>query len=407
MSDVIYPFIKGGAEKRIYDLSKRLVQNGHEVHIFGIKWWKGEKVIEKDGVIFHGVCNPVPLYTKGRRSIGEAVYFSCNLLWYLLKDDFDVVDCTQSPHLHCYAAKVASIVKKFPVIVTWHEAWTTNDYWESYMGPLGILGTVVDIGTRKVADEVIASSNKTKDDLVSMGVEVGKISVVPNGIDFDEIQNIPPSKEEFDIIFVGRMIKGKHVDILLRAVALLAKRFPKIKTGIVGYGPEDMYLKELAAKLDIVNNVRFFGFVNDHRDVMSIMKASKIFVHPSTQEGGPSIVALEANACGLPVIAVNHKMGISSELIVDGYNGFLIERLTPELVAEEVCLILENKKMGKEMRQNAINFARLYDWKRLINLIEDVYFHVSGLRGSKSNMEITAIPVCELEMNHDDVLVNA
>jgi len=379
VSDVIYPFIKGGAEKRIYDVSKRLVQKGHEVHIFGIKWWEGREVIKKDGVLFHGVCNPVPLYTKGRRSIKEAVYFSCNLLPYLLKDNFDVIDCTQSPYLHCYVAKVASIIKKSPVIITWHEVWAINDYWATYMGSLGILGKVVDIGITKMADKVIASSIKTKDDLVSMGVEVGKISVVPNGIDFDEIQNIPPSQEEFDIIFVGRMIKGKHVDILLQAVALLEKRFPKIKIGIIGYGPESTSLKKLVAKLDIKKNVRFFGFVEDHRDVMSIMKTSKIFVHPSTQEGGPSIVALEANACGLPVIAVKHKMGISNELITDGYNGFFIERLTPELVAERACLILENKKLRKEMKQNAINFAGQYDWKRLINLIEDVYFHASEL----------------------------
>jgi glycosyltransferase involved in cell wall biosynthesis len=195
VSDVIYPFVKGGAEKRIYDLSKRLVQNGNEVHIFGIKWWDGKAVIEKDGVFLHGVCNPVPLYTKGRRSIGEAVYFSCNLFWHLLKNDFDVVDCTQSPHLHYYVAKAVSLIKRFPVIITWHEAWRTNDYWKSYMGSIGIFGTIVDIGTIKIADKIITSSSKAKDDLVSIGVSEEKINAVPNGIDFDLIQNIAPYPE--------------------------------------------------------------------------------------------------------------------------------------------------------------------------------------------------------------------
>ncbi len=78
--DAVYPWIKGGAEKRIYEISKRLVDRGHEVHWFGIGWWSedGSKTIDHDGIILHGVCRPMQLYVNGRRSIKEAIYFASN-----------------------------------------------------------------------------------------------------------------------------------------------------------------------------------------------------------------------------------------------------------------------------------------------------------------------------------------
>ena len=54
--DVIYPCVKGGVEKRVWELAVRLAKRGHEVHLFGMKFWEGEAVIKKDDVIIHGVC---------------------------------------------------------------------------------------------------------------------------------------------------------------------------------------------------------------------------------------------------------------------------------------------------------------------------------------------------------------
>ena len=82
--DVIYPYVKGGAEKRIWELSKRLARKGHEVHIFGMKFWAGGDVFTNDGVHLHGICEPKELYVEGRRSIKEAIYFARKLISPLL-----------------------------------------------------------------------------------------------------------------------------------------------------------------------------------------------------------------------------------------------------------------------------------------------------------------------------------
>ena len=68
VTDVIYPYIKGGAEKRIHEFSYRL-KEGNEVHVYGIKWRDGPSVLKKDGITYHGVCRPRRLYKNGRRSI--------------------------------------------------------------------------------------------------------------------------------------------------------------------------------------------------------------------------------------------------------------------------------------------------------------------------------------------------
>ena len=92
--DAVYPWIKGGAEKRIYEIGKRLAAK-HEVHWFGVGWWldgsRDGRTIEHDGIYMHPVCKPVQLYVDGRRSIGEAIYFAAKLMPKLMKERFDVL----------------------------------------------------------------------------------------------------------------------------------------------------------------------------------------------------------------------------------------------------------------------------------------------------------------------------
>ena len=129
--DVIYPFVKGGAEKRVMEIATRLAARGHDVHIFGMKYWDGEDVIEREGVHLHGVCASQDLYVDGKRSIKTSVYFSWKLL-RSLEGDFDVIDAQEFPYFPCFSAKLFSILKRTPLVITWHEVW--GDYWREYLG---------------------------------------------------------------------------------------------------------------------------------------------------------------------------------------------------------------------------------------------------------------------------------
>ena len=98
------------------------------------------------------------------------------------------------------------------------------------------------------------------------------------------------------------------------------------------------------------------------------MKSSKVFVLPSTREGF-GIVALEANACGLPVVAVSHPKNAAADLIIDGRNGFLCE-LNEEDVAEKITMALEGTT---NMSPACLDYGKQHDWDRIVDIIEDAY----------------------------------
>ncbi|MEM2890625.1 MAG: glycosyltransferase, partial [Candidatus Hadarchaeum sp.] len=125
--DAVYPFVKGGAERRMYELSRRLAKRGHEVHVFGMRWWVEEPEIEREGVHLHGVCRAMPLYSRGRRSIRAALAFAMSVLPHLTREKFDVIDCYQAPYLHAFPAKAATVLRRTPLVITWHEVW--RGYW--------------------------------------------------------------------------------------------------------------------------------------------------------------------------------------------------------------------------------------------------------------------------------------
>jgi len=368
--DAVYPWIKGGAEKRIYEISRRLADRGHEVHWYGIGWWFGDcnsKTIEHDGIILHGVCKPMQLYVDGRRSIKEAIYFARKLLPKLIKEKFDVIDCQEFPYFPCFSAKVHSLFRRIPLVITWHEIW--DKYWFEYLGKKGLFGWIAERITAKLTNKNVAVSERTKKDLESLGVK--NVEVIHNGIDFKKIESVKPSEEESDIVFAGRLIKDKNVDVLIKAISLIKRDIPDIKCIIIGDGPEKKKLMNLANELKVENNVKFVGFLENHDDVVAYMKSSKVFVLPSTREGF-GIVALEANACGLPVVTVNHRMNAACDFINNGENGYICE-LSAEDIAKKVLIGLE---MGNIMKRKCIENAIKYDWSNMVDLTESFYERV-------------------------------
>jgi glycosyltransferase involved in cell wall biosynthesis len=366
--DVIYPYVKGGTERRVWEISKRLAKKGHEVHIFGMKYWDGKAAFMKEGVYLHGVCEPKELYVNGRRSIKEAIYFARKLIIPLMKEDCEIIDCQEFSYLPCFSAKICSSWKRIPLVLTWHEVW--DDYWYEYLGKRGVFGKGIEKMTTHLTDKMIAVSERTKNDLERIGVK-NEIKLIPNGIDFKLIERIEASDEKSDVIFAGRLIKEKNVDILIKAVKLIKKEIPEVKCIIIGEGPEKRKLEKLVDDFGVGNNIKFTGFLDDYKDIISRMKSSKVFVLPSAREGF-GIVALEANACGLPVITVNHKMNATCDFINNDINGFICA-LSEEDVAAKILIGLRE---GKDMASGCIDSASRYDWQEIFNLTESTYEEV-------------------------------
>lgn len=316
-----YPNSIGGIEKRIWQVAKRLAERGHEVTAFGIKHWKEEDIIMREGVRLWGVCPPQKLFVNGRRSIKEAIYFAYKVLPPLLKENFDIIDCQNFPYFPCFSAKLGSIRRKSRLVITWHEVW--DNYWFNYLGKKGIFGKIIERIVTHLTDEIVAVSELTKGDLRKIGVR-NDIKVIPNGVDFTIISEVVPSNQESDIIFAGRLIKEKNIDLLVKSIRCVKGKTPNISCIIIGDGPERNNLKGLIHELNLENNILMTGFVQEHKQVLSYMKSSRVFVSPSTREGF-GISALEANACGLPVITVSHPQNAICSLITNSENGFICQ----------------------------------------------------------------------------------
>jgi glycosyltransferase involved in cell wall biosynthesis len=360
--DAVYPWIKGGAEKRVYELSRRLAARGHEVHCYGIKWWSGENTITQDGVNIHGICSPMNLYSGERRSIREAVWFASKLL-LSFSQKFDVVDCQEFPYIPCFTAKLSTKLKGGELFITWHEIW--GDYWRHYLGDAGAVGIRIEKAITRLSDNNIAVSEMIRRDLETLGVQ--NVRVVPNGIDFYRIDQIKASERDSDIIYVGRLAEHKNIKILISAIARVKIDRSDIKTIIIGDGPERENLERQTQQLGLEKNVLFTGFMENYDDAIALMKSSKIFISPSIREGF-GIAALEAKACGLPLVTVNHRMNAICELINDE-TGSICE-LNDEDLAGTISSLLDKKNI---MRTKCIESAKDYDWERMCDLAEETY----------------------------------
>ncbi|MDP2845952.1 MAG: glycosyltransferase family 4 protein [Candidatus Methanoperedens sp.] len=365
--DAVYPWVKGGAEKRIYELGKRLAEQGHEVHVFGVKWWDGADTIAYDGMALHGVCAPMELYVNGRRSISEAIIFSIKLFPPLIREKFDVIDVSAFPYFSCLTVKLVSMLRGTPMLITWHEVW--GDYWYEYMGRRGFFGKLVERLVSKLTHTPIAVSALTKKNLVSLGVNSENIRIVPNGIDLKNIAEIPPSPYECDIIFVGRLIKEKNVDVLLEAAGYVKEALPDVKCHIIGDGPEKERLIGLAAELGLLDNVGFSGFMG-YEEVIARIKSSKVLALPSRREGF-GMVVIEAFACGVPVITVKGERNAAS-LLVNEKTGLEVNLDAGEL-GDAICTLITDNVLREKMSWAARDAAQEFDWDNITMQLSCLY----------------------------------
>jgi glycosyltransferase involved in cell wall biosynthesis len=329
--DAVYPFKIGGVEKRIWEISRRLSARGHEVHIFSMNLWDGPADIFREGVYLHGVCRRMRFHSVegGSRAIFPALWFSIALLIPLLRRGrFEVIDCQNFPYFSCFTAWIASVAGRSRLMITWAEVW--GPYWQEYLGLGGKFGEIIEKLVSVLPGQVIAISATTRSQLQNLGVEKD-IAIVPCGVDLEKVRIVSSSAEKSDVIFVGRLIRDKHADILIGALGLLKDSFPDLRCTIVGRGPEEESIRDQVSASRLEDNVRFIGFTRDYDDILSLMKSSRMCVLPATREGF-GMVALEALACGIPVITADHPRNAIKDLV--GIGNVRIIPLSVEAFAE-------------------------------------------------------------------------
>ena len=171
-------------------------------------------------------------------------------------------------------------------------------------------------------DCFVAINKEIENNLIKMEVNETKIDLIPNGTDIVNVNSRRTKKidlKNINILFVGRLIAHKRVDIILRLVHHFRNSSLNIKASLVGDGPDKDRLKELAYKLNIIENIKFLGYKSSP-DTFEEMINHDLLVHPSAMEGFSNSIA-ESMSIGLPVISSN--VGAAPDIIKNGENGFI------------------------------------------------------------------------------------
>ncbi len=370
--DTAFPWVTGGAERRIYEIATRLSNMGHDVHVFSLGYWMNTKYSSKDtinyhGITYHSVGKPMDLYTKNNtRSIREALYFARCILTNANLKDFDIVDCQGFPYFSCYTSKIKHGKN---LVITVHEVW--NEYWNEYLGKLGVFGRIVEKGIFYLTKNVICVSQLTFENMLKNRCPDNSV-IIPNGVNINEITYVTPSEDYYDVIFAGRLIPEKHADLIINAISKVKKIHPHVKCKIIGNGPSESYLKSLTSSLDLEKNIIFEDFYDDHEKLYGQIKSSSALILPSKREGF-GIIVIEANACGVPVITIDNKMNAAKDLITTG-TGWIIRDDSEEL-SELINKIIENG-ISSNQRNICRDYAKNFDWNHIASQTEDYYYEI-------------------------------
>lgn len=367
--DAVYPWVAGGAERRFHELGQRL-RDRHEVHLVGWQWWDGPARIERDGVTLHGVGRPPALYGEdGKRTVREAVAFSARLLPFLLRHRWDVIDCSATPYLPLYTTALAARVRGARLIATWHEFW--GPHWDEYLPHRPAVARVarwLESGGRRMGDRVVAVSDFTAG---AMGMsDSPRLEVVENGVDLAGIASAEPAKEGAHLLFIGRLIDEKRIDLLLDAAATLVDRFPRLRVAIVGDGPERAALEARAAELGIGERVRFHGRV-PAAEVPRLLRAAQLLVMPSVREGYGMAVA-EAQAAGAVPVVVRSPFSAAPNLVRHDIDGLVVEPTAEALAAASGSLLADPARLAT-LSAAARTVGATRDWDAMALRMERVY----------------------------------
>lgn len=207
----------------------------------------------------------------------------------------------------------------------------------------------------------LAISESTRDDLARRGIPSARVWVVPCGLEQAayRVTVAPEARTAPVIAFLGRLRRYKGVQHLLRALPAVRAAVPDATLRIIGDGPYRPALEGLTRSLGLAPHVRFLGAVPQEAKVAALNEA-QVAAAPSPKEGW-GLTVIEANACGVPVVA-SASPGLV-ESVRDGETGLLVRHGDPAALAAGLVRLLTRREERLRMAAAARRWAESFDWE--------------------------------------------
>lgn len=228
----------------------------------------------------------------------------------------------------------------------------------------------------RAAQRIVAVSRFTRDVTAALGgpAVAGRITLIENGVDPRRFHPGPKRVDllafhgiagAFVFVSVCRLLEKKGVDRALEAFAALAADWPEARYLVVGDGPYRVTLEALAARLGLAGRVVFTGLVAEE-ELVDHYRLGDVFVMPNRELAngdteGFGLVFLEANACGLPVVA--GCAGGSPDAVTDGENGLVVDGRDVASVERAMRRMLAEPELRARLAAGGLARAAAADWR--------------------------------------------
>jgi glycosyltransferase involved in cell wall biosynthesis len=334
----------GGAEVHLHEIFKRVATRGHNVTLF-CSLFPGapaEEIVDGIRIIRQGgrdLFNYL-VYRKYRRRFRHESY------------DVIVDDVNKIPFF-------TPLFVKEPLGGILHHLFGKSIFSETSLFPALYVLCAERMALRAYRSIPMAVvSESTRQELLENGFDDAKLSLVPNCV--DHRMYIPASRppQPHLIGYLGRLKKYKSVEDLLSAFAIVLKEIPDARLAIMGDGDARPSLEEVAGELKIRPRVDFLGFVSPAEKIRRLQSMS-VVVNTSAKEGW-GLTVIEANACGVPVIA-SDVPGLRDSVLHEK-TGLLYEYGNIEQLAEKILLVLRDSNLRSRLSKEAVAWSLQFDW---------------------------------------------
>ncbi len=364
----------GGIEKVVNEQSKRLLQKNFEPMV----------VTNRIGTPKHYVVDGVNVECYESLNTGFRLGIPYSIPTVpSFKTFLKAVKSSKIVHAHGHpyltsliAAKIAKRYDK-PFVLTQHNTFIE---YENFFDTIERLNDLA-VGKQSIkdADKIITVSNATKDYVLSLGAKPKKIKVIYNGVDLERFKPLAGKREEMRkklgipknskvVITVRRLVFKNGIDTLIECANIAVKKNPNIIFLVVGKGPDQVSIQMRAQQIGIENNFKLAGFVRDE-DLPFYYNTADFFVLPSKSGEGLPLVALEAMACGLPVIATD--VGGINEVLMEKW-GRLVPANQPERLAKAVLEFADMDFSSRRKELRAI-MEEKFSWDKNVERLVEIY----------------------------------
>jgi len=221
---------------------------------------------------------------------------------------------------------------------------------------------VVSRFTASVVADLLGEAGRGRIRLIENGVDISRFRPAPRPADLVALHGL---EEKFVFVSVCRLLEKKGVDQAIFAFARVVDKFPDCRFLVVGDGPYRGALERIAAECGVAGKVIFAGAVAED-ELVDHYRLGDVFVMPNRRlpngdTEGFGLVFLEANACGLPVIA--GRDGGSIDAVRDGVNGVLVDGHSVDAIAAAMLALRRDPALRARLRAGGLEAAAAADWR--------------------------------------------